>query len=186
MNLQLSYDIIDRIKKGDKDAFKVVFEENFNPLCAFGSRYTGDSSAVEDLIQEVFINFWEIRQKFNHINAVKAFLYTSVRNKCLNLLKHKTVHQKHESALIYELESDHLFSNQVIEEETFNQLYTEIRNLPEAAQKIMLLALKGLKNKEIADELSVSENTIKTQKKIAYAKLKNRLSPVLRGVFLSL
>ena len=50
----------------------------------------------------------------------------------------------------------------------------------------MLLALNGLKNKEIAAELNISENTVKTQKKIAYAKIKAKLDPVMRAILLSL
>ena len=96
------------------------------------------------------------------------------------------VRHKHEAILIYELESDQFLANQVIEEESFNQLYVEINHFPESARKIMLLALKGLKNKEIANELGISENTVKTQKKIAYSKLKKKLSPTLNAILLSL
>lgn len=91
-----------------------------------------------------------------------------------------------ENSLIYELESEHYYGNHVIEEEVFNQLYEEISHLPESAQKVMLLALKGLKNKEIADELGISANTVKTQKKIAYSKLKKKLSPTMNAILLSL
>ena len=140
---------------------------------------------MEDTVQEAFISLWEKRKHFDHLNALKAFLYTSVRNKCLNHLKHQAVLQKHETALIYELESEQFFTNHIIEEETFNQLFAEIRNLPQAAQEIMLLALNGLKNQEIADELNLSVNTVKTQKKIAYSKLKKKLSPVFRVLVLS-
>ena len=138
---------------------------------------------MKDIIQEVFISYWERKNDFAHINSIKSFLYTSTRNKCLNYLKHKAVQQKHEPDLIYQLESDQLFTGHMIEEESFNQLYTEIKGLPESSQKIMLLALKGLKNREIAEKLGISENTVKTQKKIAYAKLKDKLGPVL-GMFL--
>lgn len=169
----------------DKNVFKRIFDHHFKALCAFGYRYVQDSSVAEDMIQEVFISFWEKRQKFNHEKAIKAFLYTSVRNKCLNYLKHKAVLQKHEGNLIYELESDVFFSQHVIEEETFNQLYVEIEHLPISAQKVILLALKGLKNKEIADTLKISENTVKTQKKIAYKKLRTKLSPIINGILLS-
>ena len=74
----------------------------------------------------------------------------------------------------------------MIEEETFNLLYNEIKSLPAASQQIMLLALNGLKNQEIADELDISLNTVKTQKKIAYSKLKQRMSKVMYSVLLSL
>ena len=170
----------------DKNEFKRIFDHHFKSLCAFGYRYVQETSVAEDMVQEVFISFWEKRENFNHEKAIKAFLYTSVRNKCLNFLKHKTVLQKHEGNLIYELESETFFTQHVIEEETFNQLYVEIEHLPNSAQKIILLALKGLKNKEIADTLNISENTVKTQKKIAYKKLRTKLSPIINGILLSL
>lgn len=182
----MSRDIIEDLKKGDKKAFKGVFDSYFNALCAFGNKYIIDIHAVEDMIQEVFVNFWENRQNFENINSIKAFLYTSVRNKCLNHIKHQVVRQKSEKDLQQELESEQFFNNSVLEEEIFNQLYNEIKNLPGSAQKIMLLALNGLKNPEIADELQISINTVKTQKKIAYNKLKNKLGHWVYLIFLSL
>ena len=167
-------------------AFRKVFEEYFNALTAFGHKFVPDQSLVEDMVQEAFVSFWEKRLDFEHINALKSFLYTAVRNKCLNHLKHQAVLKKHESALVYELESDHRFANHVIEEETFDQLLAEIKVLPEAAREIMILALNGLKNQEIADELDISINTVKTQKKIAYAKLKDKLGARFAGILLTL
>jgi len=163
-----------------------VFDKYFHALSAFGYRYVPDPPAVEDMVQEAFISFWEKRKDFTHINALKSFLYTSVRNKCLNHLKHQSVRKKHEDALVYELESDHNFSQQVIEEETFSALLAEIKKLPDSAQEIMILALNGMKNQEIADELDISINTVKTQKKIAYSKLKQKLEPRFETVLLSL
>ena len=178
--------VISKLKSGDKKAYQIVFEGYFKALCAFCYKYIIDQSETEDIVQEVFISFWEHKKDFEHINAIKAFLYTSARNKCLNHLKHRLVKQKHETALIYELESEQFFTNRVIEEEAFNQLYSEIKALPESSQKIMLLVLKGLKNREIAEKLIISENTVKTQKKIAYAKLKEKLRPILNTVLLTL
>lgn len=178
--------IIDQVNAGDKKAFKIVFDSYYNALCAFTYKYIPDQSEIEDIVQDVFISFWEHKKDFNHANAIKAFLFTSTRNNCLNILKHKLVKQKHESALIYELESEQFFTNHVIEEEAFNLLYREINSLPPSAQKIMLLALKGMKNKEIAEKLNISENTVKTQKKISYVKIKEKLGPSLRAILLSL
>lgn len=182
----MEQDSLKSIPKIDKKVFKIIFDEHYTPLCAFGYRYVKDTFVAEDIIQEVFGSLWEKRQDFYHEKAIKAFLYTSVRNNCLNHLKHKAVLEKHEERLIYELESESFFTQHVIEEETFNQLYAEIEHLPNAAKKIILLALKGLKNKEIAEALNISENTVKTQKKIAYSKLKKGLSPIVNGILLSL
>ncbi len=178
--------VIKHINQGDKRAFKNVFDQYFNPLTGFGYKYVKDQFVVEDIVQEAFIGFWEVRQDFDHINAVKSFLYTSVKNKCLNHIKHQAVVKKHEPAVAYELESDHYFGSRVIEEETFNQLFQEIKNLPRSAQAIMLLSLNGLKNQEIADELNISLNTVKTQKKIAYSKLKEKMGNAFNWMLLLL
>ena len=138
---------------------------------------------IEDIVQDVFISFWHKKADFNHLNAIKAFLYKSVRNKCLNYIRDEAVRQKH---LNDTLQSSSDFENYIIKEETFNQLYNEIKDLPRASQQVMLLALNGLKNPEIAAELDISLNTVKTQKKIAYAKLKSRISPLLHSIVLTL
>lgn len=170
----------------NRNTFRTYFDNHFRPLCAFGYRYLSDTEAVQDQVQSVFITLWDNRENFDNEKAVKAYLYTSVRNKCLNHLKHLSVRQKHEEHLIYELESSQFFTQHVIEDDTFNLLYQEIENLPASAKKIMLLALKGLKNKEIAEALDISENTVKTQKKIAYGKLKDKLSGAMMTILFSL
>ena len=176
----------EKLKRINKAVFKEIFDLYFNALCNFGNKYISDTFIVEDIVQEVFIIFWNKKEDFDHINAVKSFLYTSVKNKCLNHLKHQIVLQKYEHKRETELESETVFVNHVIEEETFNQLFQEIKKLPKASQEIMLLALNGLKNQEIADELNISINTVKTQKKIAYVKLKNQISPMLQFVLLGI
>ena len=172
------------LKSMSKKEFKELFDHYFNALCVFGNRYLHDSSISEDIVQEVFIKLWNDQKTFSHANAIKTYLYTSVRNTSLNHIRDTAIADKNISQA--NLETEEEFSNHIIEEETFNQLYAEIKNLPASAQEVMLLALNGLKNQEIADELGVSVNTVKTQKKIAYAKLKNKLSPALHFIALCL
>ncbi|PLX14635.1 MAG: RNA polymerase sigma-70 factor [Salinivirgaceae bacterium] len=168
------------IKSGDtisRKTFQQLYHMYYNAMCAFSYKYLKDTQMVEDLVQEAFVSFWEKNSGFDHLNAVKSYLYTAVRNKCLNLLKHNEVKIKNEHEIIRVLEDEFLFDEHVVEEETFNLLYTEIKLLPDSAKNIMLLALNGLKNPEIAEELNISVNTVKTQKKIAYSKLKAKLKP---------
>ena len=166
----------------DKKVFQALFDLHFHALCGFGKKYVNDDS-IEDIVQEAFISFWHKKADFNNINAAKSYLYTAVRNKCLNAIRDDMAKQKKlENSIQNEIE----FEQYVIEEETFNQLYNEIKSLPAASQQIMLLALNGLKNQEIADELDISLNTVKTQKKIAYSKLKQRMSKVMYSLLVSL
>ncbi len=179
-------DLIEKLKTGDRDSFDQLFHQYFHRLSAFCYQYISDVAIAEDLVQDTFISLWDKRADFDHPLALKSFLYTTVRNKCLNHIKHQLVVQKHESSIVHELHDDEDFNRKVIEEEVLGQLYDEIKALPNGAQKIMGLVLKGLKNREIADFLGVSENTVKTQKKIAYARLKAKLDPVLYGFLLTL
>lgn len=176
--------LIDKFKQGDQVSFEVLFDQLYQRLCAYCARYIHDPSDAEDLVQDAFVALWHQRNQFEHINAIKSFLYTTVRNKCLNSLKHQSVIREHESRLIYELEHATL-EHHIIEEEYYGRLHAEIRKLPESSQKIMVLVLQGMKNREIAKELNISENTIKTQKKIAYAKLRANLSPSIFSFLLS-
>ena len=182
-NINLDNITIEKIQKGNKTAFQDLFSQYYSALCSFAYQYMRDAAVVEDIVQEVFVAYWESKSQFSELNPVKAFLYTSTRNKCLNELKHKMVVQKHEPILIKEIESEAYFSEQVILEESFNLLHAEIKNLPESARNILLLSLKGLKNKDIADKLNISENTVKTQKKIAYAKLRDKLGHKVALIF---
>ena len=165
-----------------RSTFKELFNLHFNALCAFGRRYVSDGS-IEDIVQDAFISFWQIRGNFENTKAIKGYLYQAVRNKSLNHIRDEMAKTKKLQNVI---EEESTFESAVIEEETFNNLYSEIMDLPKASQSIMLLALNGLKNNEIADELDISINTVKTQKKIAYAKLKSRMSASLHSVLMTL
>ena len=166
----------------NRTIFQEIFDLHFNALCSFGRRFVHNDS-VEDIVQEAFISFWHKRTDFNNRSAAKGYLYKSVRNRCLNSIRDEMVRQK---KLNHNLEQETEIESFVVEEETFNHLYNEIKNLPNASQQVMLLALNGLKNQEIAAELGISLNTVKTQKKISYSKLKDRLASAMHSVLLSL
>ncbi|MEQ8472947.1 MAG: RNA polymerase sigma-70 factor [Marinoscillum sp.] len=178
-------DLIVKFKQGDQVSFESIFDQLYHRLFAYGFQYLKNQEEVEDLVQESFLTLWNQRENFDHINAIKSFLYTTVKNKCLNQLRHQLVREKHEAYMAEEI-SQPADDHQIIEEEYYGRLYEEIKSLPASSQKIMLLALQGLKNREIAEQLNISENTVKTQKKIAYAKLKDKLNPALFGFLLTL
>ena len=168
--------MIQAIQKGSQEGFKHFFGQHYKALCAFALGQVQDANLAEDIAQEVFISFWKKRTEFNDEAGAKSYLYTSVKNKCINHFKHAKVVQMHVQSN-QRAEYDVHYDLGVIEEDTFNILFQAIKTLPPSAQKIMLLALYGLKNPQIAEKLSISLNTVKTQKKIAYSKLKDTISP---------
>jgi len=164
--------------------YKALFNAYYTPLCLFSNKYVGNIDLSKDVVQDVFINIWKKKIVLRDEMEIKAYLYTSVKNKSLDYLKNK--HQKFRSNQtlddIKKLEKDSFFYKEVVIVEASEILEKAINTLPFKCKNIIELSLKGLSNKQIAEELSVSINTIKTQKRIAYRKLR----PLLKDSFLLL
>lgn len=177
-------DRITPFQQGDPHSFEALFAQLYHRLFAYGYQLLREQHAAEDVVQEAFVALWHQREQFQHELAIRSFLYTTVRHKCLNLLRHEQVKQQNEPHVVAEYAQ--ATDPQVIEEEYFGLLHEAINKLPAASQRIMLLVLQGHKNREIADALGISENTVKTQKKIAYAKLRETLGPKIHSWLLTL
>lgn len=162
----------------DKKAFKQLFNSYYPSLCLFASNIVFDYSVAEDLVQEAFVSFWEKSGDFNSEQAARSFLYTSVKNRCLNHLEHNKVIKKHKKITQQTSANSSEINNKIIEEETHRLIYNAINELPTQCKNVILLSINGLKNSEIAEELHVTVNTVKTQKKIAYKQLKIKLKDI--------
>ena len=163
-----------RIDIRDAGVMKNLFDDFYIPLCLFVERYLSDAEAADDVVQEGFIRLWQQRGEFEYLYQVKSFLYTSARNSALNELEHKKVVSSYASKLL-EKKEDVFFRDQVIEEETYRILVSAIGKLPEQTRKVMLLALEGNDNKEIAACLNIADGTVHSLKKIAYKRLREEL-----------
>lgn len=151
------------LKAGDPAAFKQIFDVFHKRLCLFALGITNDDSA-EDIVQEAFVRLWERKENFNNIDSIKAFLYLTVKNTCLNLYKHKQVIQKHSQSLI-EIVDEIGIDHKIIEVEVASQISQALEQLPDGYRKVIYLGyFEGMSNQQAADHLNVSINTVKTQK----------------------
>jgi RNA polymerase sigma-19 factor, ECF subfamily len=87
----LPADVAARIRAGDAKAFELVFRAYYQPLCAFAARFVSDSAAAEDVVEDAFGAIWLRRAGIEIKTSLRAYLYTSVRNRALNLRKHEAV-----------------------------------------------------------------------------------------------
>lgn len=153
-------------------------------LVMFAQHFINSQAEAEDIVQNAFIKLFESFNGEKNINAAKAFLYKTIRNECLNLIKHEAVKQKYSHASENNINTETFFLEKIIEEETFSYLSNAIKQLPEQCQKVLTLSLNGLKNNEIAEDLQISINTVKSQKKRAYQKLREQLKDVYQIITL--
>ena len=97
MKLPAEHTLYSKLKKGNREAFQTVFNSYYDVLCLFAMNYLQEAMDAEDVVQETFIAMWNTRQNFSSDSHVKSFLYLTVKNKCLNLLKHQKVREKYVS-----------------------------------------------------------------------------------------
>ncbi len=127
----------------------------------------GDETVAEDVVQEVFINMLKLRCSFDEELQLRSYLYTGVRNKALDYQKHVNVKQNYVSKVREDPYGYHLNSNgeeDFFSEEIYRRLFELVDNLPERQREVFVKLMEGKKLKEIAEEMNVSFETVRTQK----------------------
>ena len=163
----------------DKQGFDLFFKQYYTLFVSFACRYRLDLEEARDIVQDVFIVFWEQKSQFNSLLAIKSFFYRSISNRCLNLLKHEDVKERYAESVLNEMESDSFVQESIIREEVSFIIRKQIKELTQQEQKIILLSLQNKSNQEIADHLTISLATVKSHKMHAYAKLREALGEVV-------
>lgn len=169
--------------------FENCFRKLYPTLCIFAYRCLNDHKQSEDVVQDAFIKLWEKYASFDQFYKVKAFLYITVRNSAFNLMQHARVADKY--GMLMFGESDHLdadLESAIIDSETNRLLYQAIETLPHQTKRVIILSLEEKSIREIAEELQISVETVKTLKKRAYKNLREKLADnyILIILFISL
>lgn len=150
--------LIRLIEAGDERVLKYLFEVYFTPLCRFMHTYLDDTQIIEEEAMDIFIYLWQHPTKIQIDLSIKAYLFQSARNKCLNILR------KQKTTLPIEDISDTLeYENtSILELKELNLLIQRaILALPENSRQIFLKSRsEKLTNKEIADSMSISQKTV--------------------------
>jgi RNA polymerase sigma-70 factor (family 1) len=161
------------------NSFEELFRNNYAKLCFFALQFLGDEDAVKDIVQDVFINYWNKRESLSIAeDSISAFLYSAVKNACLNKLRRLKLEQGYLNQQEVDPAEDAIVLNHMIKSEMITEINKIISTLPDGCQKIFKMGyLEGLKNPQIAAQLGITVNTVKTQKKRGLQLLKLRLNP---------
>ena len=169
------------MKTGKMDSFNYFFDYYYSGLCVYAKNFTGDLNTSEEVVQDVFVRFWEKRQNIEIESSVRFYLFKTVYNQCMNLLKHKKVelnyilNQKNREDNLYE-EQWSLYN----ETELRQALDNAISKLPQRCREVFVLSrFENLKNKEIAEKLGITEKTVENQINKALRVLRMELKDFL-------
>ena len=169
--------LLQQLAKGNKMVFKQLFEEYYHPLRGFARKFISDYDICNDLVQESFVGLWDKRKEISNSSAIKSYLYSSVRNACLNHLRFEQMKSKNEDRILA-LSSDWYYEDSLLEEEVHSQIYEAIKDLPAQSRRVIVMAMNGSTNLEIAEELNISINTVKTLKQRSYKFLREKLKGI--------
>lgn len=180
--------VLKELQNQNKSVYKNVFNHFYKGLVIYANNFLFDQEASEDAVQEVFISLWENAKNIEIKTSLKAYLYAMVRNKCLNYLKLVKITDDLNvidlnSMLVLEEDLD------LISEEEKTILYHHILKIvetfPESMQQVFKLKfIENYKYEEIADEMGISVNTVKTQLKRAKVKISESLVIIVALLFI--
>ncbi len=165
------------IRKEEIKHFKDLFEKYYDGLFRYGTSLIEDQETARGMVQEVFLKLWERKDTLRHEEQkLKAYLFTTLHNQCLNRIRHQKVIQSFASDRWHEWLQ---YRDQVPEFNPFvrEALAAAIEELPDRARECFCLTqLDGLSHKAVAKTLGLSEKTIENQVRIARKKLRKKLS----------
>ncbi len=149
----------DHILDNEK-AFESFFKENYAMYCRFAQGFTNEADDAEEMVQNTFVKLWEGRDSLVIGASPKAYLFTMIRNACLNQLKHISVREEYKRHNEEEINS----STEEQEEEDSNlhdKIQSAIQKMPSQRRKIFEMSrFEGLKYREIAAHLDISIKTV--------------------------
>jgi RNA polymerase sigma-70 factor (ECF subfamily) len=160
----------------------MFFQEYLEPVTRFAKRYTGNGEVAGDIAQESFIRLYQRWGRFDSPEKAKSFLYTTVRNGCLDYLKHLNIEKRYfneqqpgDNPARGLPGDDDEFLHEVTYQETLRVVRAAIQKLSPRGRDIIIYGMNGKNNSEIAETMHISVNTVKTLKKDAYATLRELL-----------
>lgn len=161
--------------------FEELFQMHYPHLINFACKYVLNKTVAEDILQDVFMSMWINKDTidFEH-QEIKPYLYKSVYNRCINYIKNLK-----ETLPINQDDIDFLIQREVIDEKEFDflllkdlekELAHSIDQLPPQCKKVFIFSRKqGLKNKEIAELLNISEKTVEKHITKALSEIRQHL-----------
>ncbi len=177
-------------KLNDRDikAFEDVFKSHYVRLTVFANKFINDIDVAEEIVSESLAQLWEKRESITFSSSVTGYLYTMVRNRSMNYLKHQKVENEYVSYLIRNKLIDELpehDTDPLLEKEMIQHIKLAVDSLPERCRQVFIMSrFDYLKNREIAERLNISQNTVERQITIALDKLRKSLEYILSAALL--
>jgi RNA polymerase sigma-70 factor (ECF subfamily) len=173
--------IIEGLAQRDKVVFDYLFNYYYSSLCAFSTQYIDNRNTVEDLVQDFFVNLWIDAPQLNIKTSLKSYLFTAIKNRCLDYQKHHKITEKYRTYVLFSSESandstEHFFA----ESELRQAIQMSLSKLSPRCREIFECSrVNGLSNQEISVKFDISKRTVELQISNALKILRKELAEFL-------
>ena len=164
-NFSIEKILVEKLKEGDKSAFSSLFKAYYSDLVMFATTFLKDLDSSEEIVEDVFLKLWEDREVIIVTTTLKSFLLKLIQNRCLDWLRHTKVINSHYELVISSsplLECD--TENYILRSEIERIVEKALDKIPEdISEPFRLNRYEGLKYKEIAERMHVSNRTVEVR-----------------------
>jgi RNA polymerase sigma-70 factor (ECF subfamily) len=180
-NTYTDEDLTDLLKSNDHAAYEKIYQRYWLVLYRHARKMLQDEEEARDVVQDVFVTLWSKREELTLNTSLSAYLYVAVRNKILNLFKRSKIENNHMDSLKVFINKGENITDHLLREKNLSEIIEqEIALLPLRMRQVFELKRKSnLSYKEIAEEMTISDLTVKTQMNKAIKILRLRLGSVL-------
>lgn len=168
------------VKDGNKQAFETLFKAHYSNLCSYANTFVSDEELAQDIVQDFLFHVWEIKEQLPIEIPLRAFLFKSVHNRCLNVIKHQKIQERHKDFVFNDYKEAFYEEHFAEPNELHEKLRQAIDKLPQERKKAFLMhRYDELKYKEIAEKLNISVKTVENQIGKALQFLRDELKDYL-------
>lgn len=154
----------------EQTMFQEVYDHYYRVMVGYAFRFLKSETDAEDTVQDVFATLWSKHASPLDKRELVRLLYTSIHNRCIDVLKHQAVEKAYTSGVENGIEES--IEAEIFSAELYNRIFQHIDSLPARQRDTIVKALEGKSNAQIAEEMQVSIETVKNQKHKAITQLR--------------
>ena len=158
----------------NSDSFESLFKSHFGDLVGFVCSYVNDEEVAKDIVHDVFLVVLKNQKKLDTSYSLKSYLFTLSKNYALNYLKHLRVVAMNEREVVEALQN----ADEELDdyEQRMARLNEKLDELPEKQREVLMKCfVEGQTYKDVADEMGISVNSVKTHISRGLKFLRNEL-----------
>lgn len=180
-----SKEFLEALKKGNEQAFTLLFNQFNLSLCSYAYRIVNNDSDAKEVVHNTFCRIWDNRKSIEINESLKAYLYRSVYNNCITLLRQRKQYAKFADQGLADLYFERIIQNphaelRIIDSQTKKIILAAIDDLPKRCREIFIKCkIDGLSYPETAEDLNISVKTVEAQMSIALKRLRKSLDWLL-------